>query len=86
MENAEIMNSLHKPEQEYCTILSESMLYHPPITQALEHHDMNATVADYGIFFCLLSSNRIALNYSQGFQWVGDILTYRKSPFPTMSI
>jgi hypothetical protein len=25
MENEEIMNSLHKPEQEYCMILSESM-------------------------------------------------------------
>jgi hypothetical protein len=44
MENEEIMNSLHKPEQEYCMILSESMLYHPPITQALQHHDMSATV------------------------------------------
>jgi hypothetical protein len=63
MENEEIMNSLHKPEQEYCMILSESMLHHPPITQALQHHDMNATVVDYGtIFFCLLSSNRSALN------------------------
>ncbi len=48
MENEEIMNSLHKPEQEYCMILSESMLHHPPINQALQHHDMNAAVVDYG--------------------------------------